>query len=141
VQAEARKVGICQPGGRICSIIVLDRKDCLTKVGGMVWLDANNNGVQDPGEAGIPNVQIHICCPDDHWLMPLPAPSVSNHEQILCPARVETPPKGNFFIRETQCAATLTELAVSSSPNTSSWSFFSPIGSPMAGVSWWNSSS
>ena len=44
---------------RCCMDFVI--MDCsLGSIGSLVWKDSNNNGVQDPGEEGIPNVRVQL---------------------------------------------------------------------------------
>ena len=40
-------------------------EDCLSKVGDTVWLDDDHDGIQDPGESGIPGVQVTITGVDE----------------------------------------------------------------------------
>src|SRR4029453_12118109 len=41
-----------------------DCKTCTGVIGDFVWKDLNGNGVQDPGEPGIPNVVVTLTMPN-----------------------------------------------------------------------------
>ncbi len=60
-QDHARAVWMEYVGDRVHHPINLNPKEGFSKIEGVVWNDINNNGIQDPGEPGLPEVVLHVC--------------------------------------------------------------------------------
>jgi len=51
-------------------------------IGDLVWVDSNNNGIQDPSEKGLPGVQVNLLSAEDDST-PLMSTTTTDHGQYL----------------------------------------------------------
>lgn len=62
---DAAGLEICRPVARRQFILI---DDCLAKLGDFVWSDTNQNGIQDDGEPGIPDVKVTVTNEDNTFM-------------------------------------------------------------------------